>query len=101
LPLGQHGGAGDAQLVLRLKRDDAPEPVEVSLTVDGQPVPALRVDGSWVEHRVALPRAAASHRVLRVSTDDRSAILVIDHALLFSPSRASEAKAAGDAQHVN
>jgi hypothetical protein len=101
LPIGQHGAADDTLLILRLKRDDAAEPVEVTLSIDGQPLPPLRVDGSWAEHRVSLPPTSAGQRVLRVSSDDRSLTLAIDHALLFAPSRVSEAKAARDSQHVD
>jgi arylsulfatase A-like enzyme len=107
LPAKQGASAG-AQLLVRMKRDDAAEAVEVRFAIDGRPLPPRHVDGNWTEQRFELEREAirGQRLELRISAADPAAVLVLDHALIVPHPSTSvaevsvPAKAAHDAQHV-
>jgi arylsulfatase A-like enzyme/HEAT repeat protein len=99
-------GAGSAQLLVRLKRDDAPDPVQVRFLLDGHELPAQQIDATFREPRFELAQSPRGRAELTLICADPAAVLVLDHALIAPPSGSSlaaasdPAKAAQDAQRL-
>lgn len=89
---------GGAQLLVRLKRDDAPDPVQVRFQLDGRELPARPIGANWTEQRFELPQRPREPAELTLACADPSAVLVLDHALLAPPSDTPVAAASGGAE---
>jgi HEAT repeat protein len=98
--------AGAAQLLVRLRRGDAPEPVQVRFLLDGRELPAQQIDATFREPRFELVHGPRGRAELTLICADPAAVLVLDHALIAPPPSTSmaaasdAAKAAQDAQHL-
>jgi arylsulfatase A-like enzyme/HEAT repeat protein len=87
------GAAEPAQLLVRLKRDDAPEPVEVRFVLDGLELAVQRIDANWTEPRFELTRGPRGAAELTLVCADPAAVVKLDHALIAPPGRGSLAAA--------
>jgi hypothetical protein len=78
--------AQGAILVLRMRRDDAPETVPVTLTLDAQALQVAAIDGSWQELRFDLAASALRKPRfgLRLTSPMPQATFALDHALLVA-----------------
>jgi hypothetical protein len=109
LPLpGSHArwNAG-AELVLRARRSDADEPVELVLTASGKPLTTVRIDRAFTEQRVPIEPGMLRQGALRLglAARDPAARFALDHALLVPRADAllagsEAAKAPADASAV-
>jgi arylsulfatase A-like enzyme len=79
---------GAAQLLVRLRREDATDPVQVRFLLDGRELPAQQVDANWSEPRFTLAQAPGGGAELVLECAEPSAVLVLDHALLAPPAGA-------------
>lgn len=73
-----------AQLVIRARRADAPEPTSCAVSLARSPLGNTRFDGSFREQRwdVAGDQLRAAHASLVLECDDKSARITLDHALI-------------------
>jgi arylsulfatase A-like enzyme len=82
--LAQTALAYGATLLLRIRRDDAPEAAALTLTLDAQALKAPDIDGSWQELRFELPAGALQKPSLslRLTSATPGASFALDHVLI-------------------
>jgi hypothetical protein len=68
-----------------VKRSDAKLAASLQLTIAGQVLNPVQVDGSWDEFRFVLPpgKLRAGHVPARITSSDPSARFAVDHLLLL------------------
>jgi hypothetical protein len=96
-----------AELIVRARRTDTEEPVELALTLAGKPLAKIRVEAAFTEQRVPIEPEALRHGALKlgIAASDPEVRFALDHALLVPRVDAllagsQQAKAPTDARAV-
>jgi arylsulfatase A-like enzyme len=108
LPATRRDWSRGAVLVVRLKRADAPEPAELSLSFAGRALGSRAIDANWIELRFELAPTFlhAPQATLELGASQAEAVFTLDHALIVPQlakdalAASADAKPAQDAQRV-
>jgi len=83
LPTTHARWTAGAELIIRMRRTDAPDASEVRLSLAGKELAIVRADASWADHRIKLdPDTLPRHHKLEITSLMPEAKLAIDHVLL-------------------
>ncbi len=86
VPAAVRDAPGGAVALLRARRIDSGPATEVHVTVAGQALSPVRIDGHWTDFRWDVPHAALSSGSAAqavITTPDSTARLAVDHLLLI------------------